>query len=248
MFVPRIYFAIELQKNQSVSLDEPISHYINKVLRLKEGDDLILFNGQGGEYLAKLSHKQKRVIVNIIEFRNINRESPLHIHLGQGIARSERMDYVIQKNAELGANEISPLLSQRSLIKLDDNRKHKRQAHWEKVAISAAEQSFRTNIPTIHTPISLKEWAMLPFDGLSIYCDTTNTKPLQSLAKHERIRIAIGPESGWSEEESTFLAAHDFVPISLGPRILRTETAGVVVSSILQGLWGDLSDTLSIAG
>lgn len=241
MFIPRIFYPNPLNKNQTVTLDDNASHYVTKVLRLKEGEQLCLFNGQGGEYQATLSRRNKNVMVQVIEHLAINRESKLEIHLGQGISRAERMDYVVQKTSELGVTEITPLETKRSVVKLDDSRKAKRQAHWEKVAISASEQSLRTAIPTVHPPISLKEWAALPFDGVSVYFDTTNTAPIQSLPSHTQFRIAIGPESGWDEDESAFLSKHQFIPLSLGPRVLRTETAGVVAISIIQGLWGDLS-------
>lgn len=242
MFIPRIYYPSPFSEQQTITLDKDASHYINKVLRLKEGAALILFNGEGGEYSAKIVHSLKQTIVQIEHFNNINRESTIHVHLGHGLARSERMDWVVQKTTELGVNEITPLETMRSLVKLEADRKEKRQSHWEKVAISACEQSGRTQIPTLHLPSKLKEWAAQPFDGLSIYFDLTSSTSLKSLATHPhtRIRVAIGPESGWHEEESLYLKQQGFTPVCLGPRILRTETASVTALSCLQALWGDL--------
>lgn len=241
MFLPRIYYPFPMSNHQSLHLADDVCHYLMHVLRAKPGDQLYLFNGQGGEYIATITHRHKSITVQINEYIDTNRESNLHIQLGQGIARAERMDYVIQKSTELGVTEVSPLETKRSIVKLDGSRKEKRQQHWEKIAVSAAEQSFRTAVPHIHLPQPLKNWAAQPFDGISIYFDTTNQLPVRSLTPHTRFRIAIGPESGWDEEETDFLKQHEFVPLSLGPRILRTETAGVAAISIIQGLWGDLA-------
>lgn len=240
MFIPRIYYATSLSKNQALSLDSEASHYVSKVLRLKENDKLFLFNGEGGEYLAQIKHLSKTVMVQLLEFQTLNRESNIHIHLGHGLARGDKMDWVIQKTSELGVSVISPLETQKSIVKLENDRKEKRQTHWERIAISACEQSGRTSIPQIHQPQPVKAWALQSFEGLSIFFDPNSTTSIKSLESHRQFRIAVGPESGWHDDEVQFLKSHGFLALSLGPRILRTETASVTAISLLQGLFGDL--------
>ncbi len=156
------------------------------------------------------------------------------------MARGDRMDFVKQKSTELGVDSIAPLFTKHCAVKLDEQRSSKRLQHWQNIAISAAEQSGRTNIPAISTPQTLTEWASLPFAGTSLIFDPQSTTRLKDLAPNTHIRIAVGPESGWDEHEVAFMEKQGFVICSLGPRILRTETAGITAISILQGLFGDL--------
>lgn len=240
MFIPRIYYPHPLEINKTIPLTPEASHYIAKVLRLKDKEKIIFFNGQGGEYIGYIKLQGKAVFASLDEFIDSKTESPLYIELGQGISRSERMDYSIQKTTELGISHIMPLQTMRSIVKLDEQKKSKRQQHWQRIAISACEQSRRTQVPEISLPQPLKDWVNTDFDGTSIFFDTTSSVPLNTIAKQARFRIAIGPESGWSDEETNLLRSHNFQAISLGPRILRTETAGVVALSLIQGLFGDL--------
>lgn len=240
MFIPRIYYPYPLATNQTIHLTSEASHYVAKVLRLKDKEKIIFFNGEGGEYFGEIQLQGKVVLALMEEFIQTETESSIYIELGQGISRSERMDYSIQKTTELGVSHIVPLQSARSIVKLDEQKKSKRQQHWQRVAISASEQSGRTAVPDISLPQSLKNWASTEFDGCSIFFDTNSRVSLNTIEKHDHFRIAIGPESGWASEETDFLRAHHFQPVSLGPRILRTETAGVVALSIMQTLFGDL--------
>ncbi|MGE4349268.1 MAG: 16S rRNA (uracil(1498)-N(3))-methyltransferase [Candidatus Berkiella sp.] len=240
MFIPRIYYPTSLSKNQTLSLDSEASHYVSKVLRLKENDQIFLFNGEGGEYLAQIKHLKKTIMVQLIDYQLINRESSLQIHLGHGLARADKMDWVIQKTSELGVTTITPLETQRSIIKLENDRKEKRQTHWERIAISACEQSGRTSIPLVHQPQPVKTWALQSFEGISVFFDPKSTTSIKSLKPHSHFRIAVGPESGWSDDEIQCLKNHGFIALSLGPRILRTETASVTAVSLLQGIFGDL--------
>lgn len=240
MFIPRLYYPEKLNLHQTLNLNTDASHYVTKVLRLRNDEAVKLFNGQGGEYfgLVKLKNKSVQVVLN--EYHDINNESPLYISLGQGISRSERMDFSIQKTTECGVSQITPLETKRSLIKLDAPKKEKRQQHWQRVAISASEQSGRTVVPDIQTPQSLQEWGKSAFEGCSILFDTESKTQIKTIQPSERYRIAIGPESGFEKSEMEFLKDHGFLAISLGPRILRTETAGIVAVTLLQGLGGDL--------
>lgn len=240
MFIARIYTPQPLDTHQTIYLTPETSHYVTKVLRLKDKEKIIFFNGQGGEYFGQINLQGKSVSASINEFINTQKESPIYIELGQGISRAERMDYSIQKTTELGVSYIAPLQSIRSIVKLDEQKKTKRQLHWQRVAISACEQSGRTQVPKISLPQPLKGWAKTDFDGCSIFFDTDSSVPLNAMAQQDRFRIAIGPESGWSPEETDFLRSNNFQAVSLGPRILRTETAGVVALSLMQSLFGDL--------
>ncbi len=241
MFIPRIYYPHPLQSGENVSLEKETAHYVTTVIRLRNEDLVILFNGDGGEYVAKLFIEKKRAMASIMSFNDINKESSLEIHLGQGLARGDRMDIVIQKATELGVTSITPLFTKQSNVKLSEERADKRLHHWQKIAISACEQSGRTLIPTIHEPVNLTDWVQQNFAGTSILLDTNCQSPLKALPPPTAIRLAIGPESGWEEHESAFMISHDFTPATLGPRILRTETASIAAISILQGLFGDLS-------
>lgn len=240
-FIPRIYYPYPLQRGEQVVLEKTIAHYLMTVLRLKDNEQVILFNGLGGEYSAILTLDKKKASVNILDHVSISRESPLQLHLGQGLARGDRMDTVVQKATELGVMSITPLITKNCAVKLDDQRKEKRLQHWQNIAISACEQSGRTEIPTIFAPISMLEWCQQPFQGISLFFDPHSKTPLNSFSPTHAIRIAIGPESGWDEQESTFMLKQGFASATLGPRILRTETASITALSILQGLFGDFT-------
>lgn len=240
MFIPRIFYPHPLSENSLISLDKETSHYLTGVLRLNEGEKIIFFNGEGGEYLATLIADKKRSQAKILTFNNVSRESPVGLHLGQGLARGDRMDFVIQKATELGVQSITPLLCTQSGVKLPSDRADKRLQHWQNIAQSACEQSGRTKLPLIHPPMSVKAWAQQTFDGISLYGDTQQGSPLNTVTRNANYRLAIGPESGWDPAEvMSFQTAH-FVPFTLGPRILRTETAGLVALGLLQGLFGDI--------
>lgn len=240
MFIPRIYYPYTLQTGELITLDEITSHYLRHVLRLQNEEAVILFNGTEGEYTAKFFTEKKKSVVNIISYQTVARSSPLHIHIGQGLARGDRMDLVMQKATELGVTAITPLFTKNCAVKLAEERSIKRLQHWQNIAISAAEQSGRTNVPEILTPQTLTEWGALPFVGTSLVFEPQSSLHLKNLSPATHIRLAIGPESGWDPHEISFMEKHGFITCSLGPRILRTETAGIAAISVLQGLFGDL--------
>ena len=196
MFIPRIYYPHPLSTNQTITLTPEASHYVAKVLRLKNKEKIIFFNGEGGEYFSEIILQGKSVLASMNTFVQTTNESPVYIELGQGISRSERMDYSIQKTTELGVSHIVPLQSMRSIIKLDEQKKSKRQQHWQRIAISACEQSGRTSVPNISVPQPVKDWANSEFDGCSIFFDTGSETSLKTIKKYDRFRIAVGPESG----------------------------------------------------
>ena len=255
MFIPRLYIPLPLEVNETIVLDKAVTHYLAQVIRLKPRDKITLFNGEGGEYHGEVVACDKTTTVQLDSFEPINRSSPLRITLGQALARGDRMDLVMQKATELGVHCITPLKSERSLVKLDEDRQEKRHEHWQKIIISACEQSGLNQLPELTGLMKVAAWAQMPFDGLSLMLDPTSEHDIKSLAlsmpksstassssaSHpSAIRMAIGSESGWSDLERDVFKQHNFQGIRLGPRILRTETAGLVALSMLQGLWGDL--------
>ena len=242
----RFYHSNPLDLNQIIILDEFASHHAIRVMRVKVDDFLILFNGDGFEYRGRVSDINKKTInVGILSKEKNNNESPININLFQSISSNEKMDMVIQKATELGVNSIQPIFSSRSTIKLSLDRTKKRLMHWRQVSISACEQSGRSKIPTIKSPIG--------FDQVSKEIKTTNSLNLvlhpdsqqpSSNLPHEYsgdINIFIGPEGGFNQEEVSFLKKQNCINIQLGPRILRTETAPLAIIAILQYKYGDFA-------
>lgn len=241
MFIPRLYYPHSIQIDEVVALDKELSHHLMTVLRLSVGDKVIFFNGQGGEFSGTIVADKKRAEAKIETFDNVSRESPIALQLGQALLRGDKMDLVIQKATELGAHSITPLLSAHCAVKLPADRQDKRLEHWQKIAQSACEQSGRTQLPIIHPPTTLHEWSQQAFAGISLYGDTQKGSALHTLPKNSAYRLAIGPESGFSAAETKDLASKGFAAFTLGPRILRTETAGLATLCVLQALFGDLS-------
>ena len=158
MRVPHIYQASSITLNTPVSLDDDAAGHVGRVLRMKVGENVSLFNGEGGEYLSEIIEvTKKKVVVNPYEFKDFDVESPLKIHLGQCVSRGDKMDFTIQKSVELGITEITPIFSQRCGVKLSGERLDKKHQQWQKIAIAAAEQSGRNFVPVVHPPIDIKE-------------------------------------------------------------------------------------------
>ena len=223
----------------SHALPDAQAHYIGRVLRLSTGDALQLFDGSGMEYLGELIEVgKKQVRVELHEQLAGQPESSLRIHLGQGLSRGERMDWAIQKATELGAAEITPIISQRCEVRLKDERADKRLAHWRQIAISACEQSGRSRLPQIHPPQELGEWLTQVEAELKLVLHPL-ASPMTSHAQPHSLAILIGPEGGLHETEVDQAKQHGFHSARLGPRVLRTETAPVVALAVAQQLWGD---------
>lgn len=222
----------------SHALPETAAHYIGRVLRLSNGSAVQLFDGSGQEYLGELVEVgKKQVRVELRQQLAGLPESPLQIHLGQGLSRGERMDWVIQKATELGVAQITPLISERCEVRLNDERADKRLAHWRQIAISACEQCGRSVVPTIHPPQQLGDW--LPVEAELKLVLHPVAAPLTSHAQPRTLAFLIGPEGGLSEHEVEQAQQAGFQAARLGPRVLRTETAPVVALSVAQQLWGD---------
>jgi 16S rRNA (uracil1498-N3)-methyltransferase len=228
-------------------LPEASAHYISRVLRLNVGAAVQLFDGSGTEYRGDLTEVgKKQVAVTLREEFSGLAESNLHIHLGQGLSRGERMDWAIQKATELGVAEITPIVSDRCEVRLKDERADKRLAHWRQIAISACEQCGRSVIPTIHPPASLQDW--LPLEAQLKLVLHPVAGPLSAHQKPETLAFLIGPEGGLNDNEIELARSAGFQPARLGPRVLRTETAPVVALSIAQQLWGDFRPDVNRKG
>lgn len=237
----RIYHPNTVNTGLTVLLDVNASHHLLQVLRKKTGDRFIIFNGQGGEFDATLvSANKKTACIEIGAFHEKNTESDLKIHLGQAISRSERMDYAIQKSVELGVADITPLITEYCQIQLSQERFAKRVTHWHMIAVSAAEQSGRCVVPTVHPPILFSEWIKKNNEIKIICCPRHNKNNFSRDNKMQNIALTIGAEGGFSDREVQAASQENFIVMPLGPRILRTETAAVVALTLLQSQWGDL--------
>lgn len=238
----RIYHVGNLGSGLTVMLDASASHHLLQVLRKKAGERFIMFNGNGGEFDATLiSANKKTACVEIGEWHQRAVESELSIHLGQAISRGERMDYAIQKAVELGVSAITPLLTEYCQVQLSENRIDKRVGHWQTIAISAAEQSGRCVVPVVHSPMPFDQW-ILQDAGLKLICCPRQEKSMViSTNQSKNMMLAIGAEGGFSDQEVRSALQENFASLSLGPRILRTETATVVALTLLQSQFGDIA-------
>jgi len=243
MRIPRIYTSAELVLNTLIELDSEASNHVGKVLRMKSGYQITLFNGDGADYAATISEVTKRTVtVSIDDSIETNTESCLYTHIGQVISRGDRMDYMIQKSTELGVSEITPLTSERCEVKLKGDREEKRVKHWQQIAISAAEQCGRSKVPAINSIMSLDEWVKdKPEEELGLVMHHRTTQSLTDLKKPQKARLLIGPEGGLSESEIESAITQGFTATTLGPRVFRSETAPIATLSIIQWLWGDFN-------
>lgn len=240
MRISRLYVDIPLSPGQTVALPSASAHYVRNVLRLKQGTPLILFNGDGREYQGNISLLDKKALnVGIGEASEPSRESPLHSHLGVGLSRGERMDFVIQKCTELGATEITPLFTEHCEVKLQGERIDKRLAHWQQVAISACEQSGRLRLPLIRPPLALPQWLAGCNSQWKFVLDQRQQQNLPAGEVVDSLALLSGPEGGLTETEIQAAVKHGFQPVCLGARVLRTETAPLAALSVAQWLWGD---------
>ena len=238
----RCFVDLELTVGNEIILPEVTSNHLVRVLRLELNDTFQLFNGNGIEYQAKLIGVQKKHSkATIVSTHIINNESPLKIHLFQSIARGEKMDLILQKATELGATQFTPIVSDRTEVKLDNERSEKKLSHWQGIIRSACEQSGRTILPILNMPISLKQIATSNVFTQAYYLDPKASNRTQNLQVNieEEIIIAIGPEGGFSERDRELLQIAKFKGLTIGPRILRTETAGIAVIAALQSRFGD---------
>lgn len=242
----RLYSPVRLRANSELLLGGAPARYVGKVLRLRPGDSLTVFDGNGGEYAATIARVTKQELgLDVGVHMPGTAESPLRLRLVQGISRGEKMDTVIQKATELGVHRISPVLTEFSVVRLDAERADKRHSHWQKIAQSACEQCSRNLVPSIDPPQSLDAW----------FADNGNLRD-PSLILHagaddamaampppgDALTLLVGPEGGFSDAELARAAGAGVRAVSLGPRILRTETAALAALCVAQAAWGDYRD------
>jgi 16S rRNA (uracil1498-N3)-methyltransferase len=238
---PRLYVAMPLAVGERITLPEAAAHHAAAVLRLREGEAVTLFNGRGGEYPGRIAALAKRsVAVEIESFAAVERESPLAVTLVQGLSSADRMDLTVQKSVELGVQAIQPVAAEKSVVRLAGERAEARSEHWRRVAIAACEQCGRNRIPEIRPLVALARYAA-PAEALKLILAPDAAAGLRQALDGEfsAIVLAVGPEAGFSEPEERALVASGFRPVSLGPRILRTETAAPAALAALNALRGD---------
>ncbi|MBN8728581.1 MAG: 16S rRNA (uracil(1498)-N(3))-methyltransferase [Xanthomonadales bacterium] len=246
MRIPRIHVPQPLAPGVEVELPPQAGEHVARVLRLEAGHPLRLFHGDGSEYAAELaSLARRRVTARVLEAVPApDRESRLSITLGQGIARGEKMDWILQKATELGVARVVPLITGRTEVKLDAERAGRRMAHWQAVLASACEQCGRNRLPALDPPTRLVDWAgelaSSPAPGLRLILDPKGSRRVRDLAPASAITLAIGPEGGLSEQDRSILQQAGFDGLAVGPRILRTETAGLAAIAALQACHGDM--------
>jgi 16S rRNA (uracil1498-N3)-methyltransferase len=239
---PRFYIDAPLRAGGICLLPEDAAHHAIHVMRLREQDDAILFNGRGGEYAARVASIQKlRIALDVLEHRPLERESPLQMTLVQGVSSSDRMDYTVRKAVELGVAAIHPVLASRSVARPKGERADSRRTHWQKVAVSACEQCGRNTIPAVQPLVELADYLRQPAEGsFKVLLSPRSELPLSKVAEGKSsFVLAAGPEAGFDAEEEAAFAAAGFTPVKLGPRVLRTETAALAALSAIQALWGD---------
>ena len=243
MRIPRIYTDTPLQAGAEAQLDDNAAQHVGRVLRMQPGQALNLFNGDGQDYPALIaSASKKNVTVQVQQPTANSSESALEIVLGQTLSKGDRMDYAVQKATEMGVTQIVPLSTERCDVRLKGDREDKRLSHWQSVAISAAEQCGRARVPDILPVMNISEWL-----EYSQRCDVRlvlhhrTEQSLDSLAKPNSVALMIGPEGGLSADEIAQAEKFGFLPVALGPRVLRTETAPVAAMALCQWLWGDFS-------
>lgn len=242
MRLPRVYEPQPLILGAELSLNESAVQHLGRALRMRPGDQVLLFDGAGNEHQAELLVLGKREVrVRVGPALGRSLESSLTIELGQVMSRGERMDYAVQKATELGVSRIVPLFSERCEVKLSNERQDKRIQHWQQVAISACEQSGRSRVPEIMPPQPLSSWLTQCQTELKLVLHPDANMPLSERAAPVSIGLLIGSEGGLSDQEIDQAHAAGFESLQLGPRVLRTETAPVAALAVLQYLWGDLA-------
>ena len=240
MRIPRIYSKQTFIADGVVDLPEAQSHYLSKVLRMQTGRELTVFNGEGGQYSAEIVNiTKKNVSIEIKAFSPENRQSHLELELAIGISRGERMDWVLQKATELGVTKITPLITERTEVKLGGERADKKFLHWQQILVSACEQCQRNLLPDLSEPVLFNDWITASKAEYKFVLHHRDSQGLPATQNVHSVELLIGPEGGLSDEEIAQAIQKKFLPLTLGPRVLRTETAPVAAISLVQYLWGD---------
>ena len=241
MRIPRVYLDHPLSSGSIILLPAEAHRHVVQVLRLREKDPLIVFNTQGDEFDACVKTiEKKQTLINIKQPRENHTVSPLYIELGISLIKNDKLDFAIQKAVELGVSCITPLAANRSTIKLNSKRELKRRAHWQGIIHNACEQSGRNILPELKSLQTVSDW-LASSEIPGIVFDPRATKTLNDIGTNKQIRVIIGPEGGFNQNELDATQQYGFEQIKLGPRILRAETAAITAISALQLLWGDLA-------
>ena len=242
MRVTRIHVPGPLVAGGEITLPAQAGEHLVRVLRLETGAHFVLFDGAGGEYTASLAAAGRQVRARVLDHRPVERESMLDITLLQGIARGERMDLIVQKATELGVTRIVPLIAERSVVKIDAKQRERKRAHWQSIVVSACEQCGRNRIPPVADPKSPADAiaalaagntrCLLAADATDSLADIASRPPAPMV-------LLIGPEGGLADNEEKHAVANGFIACRLGPRVMRTETAGLAALAALQAIAGD---------
>jgi 16S rRNA (uracil1498-N3)-methyltransferase len=245
MRLTRVYVDGPLSSGKRITLEGSAASHVTRVLRLRVGAELILFNGTGGEYQASIDKAHGgSVIVAVGEQQAIERESPLALTLAQGVSRGERMDLVVQKATELGVSQLVPVLTERSVVRLSAQQSDRKLNHWRAVVIAACEQCGRNRLPSVAPPVPLAEFLRGGREsdgGARLLLSPTGPATLAGLGRTASgITVLVGPEGGLTDEEEAAAVAAGFTAVRLGPRVLRTETAAIAALALLQRESGDL--------
>jgi 16S rRNA (uracil1498-N3)-methyltransferase len=237
---PRLFAPVDLPIGAEIRLPERATHHCS-VLRLRSGDAVTLFNGEGGEFAAEVTRVSARdALARVISKRNSDRESPLSVALAQCVSGGDRMDVALQKSTELGVSRIVPIASERSVVKLSGDRAEKRVAHWRNVVIAACEQCGRNRIPEVAAITPIRDFLdLVAGTDLRLLLAPDAGRNLKQLSPPRDVTLLVGPEGGLAPREREFAEDAGFVPVRFGPRVLRTETAPVAALAAMQALWGD---------
>jgi 16S rRNA (uracil1498-N3)-methyltransferase len=238
--VPRFYLDAPLRAGGVCTLSEDAAHHAVHVLRLREGDEVTLFNGRGGEFAARIASMQRlRISIDLLQHRAVERESPLRVTLVQGVSAGERMDSTVRKAVELGVAAVQPVLAARSVARPKGDRAENRRSHWQKIVVSACEQCGRNQVPEVQALVPVGDYRP-GASAAKILLSPSSQVPLSKLGFAQgEIVLAAGPEAGFTAQEEAQLVEAGFVPASLGPRVLRTETAAIAAIAALNALRGD---------
>lgn len=237
---PRIHLPIPLRVGETLTLPVEAVRHVVQALRMQAGEGFIAFNGEGGEYHCTLTAAGKSAQARVERFDPVSRESPLAVTIAQCISKGERMDYAMQKAAELGAARVVPVISARCVVRVDAERWEKKREHWQGVLVSAAEQCGRTRLPVLGPVLMLAEWLKTDDSRLKLVMEPEASLRLHQLAPPAgAVSLLVGPEGGLAAEEVAQAVAAGATAVAVGPRILRTETAGIAVLAALQAQWGD---------
>lgn len=241
--MPRFYCAQSLSIGQLITLSDPVAHHV-QVLRMAPGDLITLFNGEGGEYTATLSTVGKKsVSAELKTFSPFEAELPYAITLAQALPEASKMDWIVEKAVELGVAGIQPLAAQRCVVRLSAERAVKKSDHWKAIVIAACEQSGRNRLPHLAEPAHFTDWIGQHDLHLRILLTPRAEQSLSDWARHhppQAVTLLVGPEGGFTETEENAARAHNILTLSMGQRVLRTETAGLAALAALNAVWGEM--------